>query len=119
FLLAAKISLRFWWVIRHVQNLPHSGYCNQTETRPDFKLRHYRQRPGLALEHDGRKLRPSTIAEAARGPAKQQQMEGGAMKLYMHPASTTSRAVMLFLADAKIDLEQQQVDVFKGEQYGG
>jgi glutathione S-transferase len=40
------------------------------------------------------------------------------MKLYMNPASTTSRAVMLFIADAKIDLEQQQVDIFKGEQYG-
>jgi len=40
------------------------------------------------------------------------------MKLYMNPASTTSRAVMLFIADAKIDLEQQLVDIFKGEQYG-
>ena len=40
------------------------------------------------------------------------------MKLYMHPASTTSRAVMLFVADAKIDLEQEQVDIFKGDQYG-
>src|SRR6195256_4321805 len=40
------------------------------------------------------------------------------MKLYMHPASTTSRAVMLFVADEKIPLEEQQVDIFKGEQYG-
>ena len=40
------------------------------------------------------------------------------MKLYMHPASTTSRAVMLFVEDQKIPLEQQQVDIFKGEQYG-
>src|SRR5437016_8837009 len=56
---------------------------------------------GLAPAHGGRKLRPSMSAEAACGPAKQQQKEGGAMKLYMHPASTTSRAVMLFLADAK------------------
>ena len=30
------------------------------------------------------------------------------MKLYMHPASTTSRAVMLFVADEKIPLDEQQ-----------
>ena len=40
------------------------------------------------------------------------------MKLYMHPASTTSRAVMLFVEDNKIPVELQQVDIFKGEQYG-
>ena len=40
------------------------------------------------------------------------------MKLYMHPASTTSRPVMQFIADNKISCEQQAVDVFKGEQYG-
>jgi glutathione S-transferase len=37
------------------------------------------------------------------------------MKLYMHPASTTSRAVMLFIADNKIACEQQVVDIFTGE----
>ena len=40
------------------------------------------------------------------------------MKLYMHPASTTSRPVMQFIADAKLDVEQQVVDIFKGEHYG-
>jgi len=36
------------------------------------------------------------------------------MKLYMHPASTTSRPVMQFIADAKLDVEQQVVDIFQG-----
>ncbi len=40
------------------------------------------------------------------------------MKLYAHPASTTSRPVMQFLADNRIDHEFQVVDIFKGEQYG-
>ncbi len=40
------------------------------------------------------------------------------MKLYAHPASTTSRPVMQFLADNRIDHELQVVDIFKGEQYG-
>ena len=37
------------------------------------------------------------------------------MKLYMHPASTTSRPVMQFIADNNIDCEQQVVDLFSGE----
>jgi glutathione S-transferase len=37
------------------------------------------------------------------------------MKLYMHPASTTSRAVMLFIADNKIPVDMQVVDIFTGE----
>ena len=37
------------------------------------------------------------------------------MKLYMHPASTTSRPVMQFIADNSIDCEQQVVDLFSGE----
>lgn len=37
------------------------------------------------------------------------------MKLYYHPASTTSRIVMLFAADQGIDLEYQVVDLFTGE----
>src|SRR5271170_351830 len=40
------------------------------------------------------------------------------MKLYMHPASTTSRPVMQFIADNKIAVDQQVVDIFKGEHYG-
>jgi glutathione S-transferase len=37
------------------------------------------------------------------------------MKLYMHPASTTSRAVLLFIADNKIPVDMQVVDIFSGE----
>ena len=37
------------------------------------------------------------------------------MKLYCHPGSTTSRAVMLFAAEEGIDLEYQVVDLFTGE----
>jgi len=38
------------------------------------------------------------------------------MKLYFHPASTTSRPVALFAADQGIELEYQVVDLFAGEQ---
>lgn len=41
------------------------------------------------------------------------------MKLYMHPASTTSRPVMQFIADQKLPVESQVVDIFKGEHMGG
>ena len=37
------------------------------------------------------------------------------MKLYPHPASTVSRPVMLFAAEARIPLEMQVVDLFTGE----
>ncbi len=37
------------------------------------------------------------------------------MKLYMHPASTTSRPVSLFAVENDIALEQQVVDIFTGE----
>jgi glutathione S-transferase len=37
-----------------------------------------------------------------------------AMKLYMHPISMTSRPVRLFLADNKIDCEEEVVDLMKG-----
>jgi len=40
------------------------------------------------------------------------------MKLYMHPASTTCRPVMQFIADNKIAIDQQVVDIFKGEHMG-
>jgi glutathione S-transferase len=37
------------------------------------------------------------------------------MKLYIHPVSTTSRAVMLFVEDCGIPVEQQTVDLMTGE----
>jgi glutathione S-transferase len=37
------------------------------------------------------------------------------MKLYFHPASTTSRIVWLFALDQGIDLDYQVVDLFTGE----
>jgi glutathione S-transferase len=40
------------------------------------------------------------------------------MKLYMHPVSTTSRPVVQFIADAGLKVEQQVVDLFKGEHMG-
>jgi glutathione S-transferase len=40
------------------------------------------------------------------------------MKLYMHPVSTTSRPVLHFIADNKIECELQPVDILKGEHYG-
>jgi glutathione S-transferase len=40
------------------------------------------------------------------------------MKLYMHPASTTCRPIMLFIADHELPVEQQVVDIMTGEQYG-
>jgi len=39
------------------------------------------------------------------------------MKLYFHPCSTTSRAVMLFAADQRIALDYQSVDLFSGEHW--
>jgi glutathione S-transferase len=37
------------------------------------------------------------------------------MKLYMHPVSTTSRPVMMFIAENGIDCELQVVDLLSGE----
>ncbi len=37
------------------------------------------------------------------------------MKLYMHPVSITSRPVILFMAENKIDAEQQMIDLMTGE----
>jgi glutathione S-transferase len=37
------------------------------------------------------------------------------MKLYYHPASTASRPVALFVAENRIPVEMQIVDIFKGE----
>jgi len=39
------------------------------------------------------------------------------MKLYMHPASTTCRPVMMFIADHGIAVEQQVVDIMSGGQF--
>jgi glutathione S-transferase len=39
------------------------------------------------------------------------------MKLYYHPASTTSRPIMLFAAESAIPLQMQIVDLFTGEHY--
>lgn len=39
------------------------------------------------------------------------------MKLYMHPASTACRPIMLFAAEEGIALEQQVVDILAGEQH--
>ena len=39
------------------------------------------------------------------------------MKVYYHPASTTSRPIMLFANEEKANVEFQVVDLFKGEHY--
>ena len=39
------------------------------------------------------------------------------MKLYMHPVSMTSRPVRLFIAENNIPVEEQVVDLMKGEHY--
>lgn len=39
------------------------------------------------------------------------------MKIYYHPVSTTSRALMLFVAEEKLPVEFQLVDLMKGEHY--
>src|SRR5947199_9833555 len=39
------------------------------------------------------------------------------MKLYMHPVSITSRPVRLFIAENKIDCEDELVDLMKGAHY--
>ena len=40
------------------------------------------------------------------------------MQLYYHPASTTSRMVLLFAAEQRIPLEMKVVDILTGEQQG-
>lgn len=40
------------------------------------------------------------------------------MKLYMHPVSTTCRPILQFIVDARIEVENQVVEILKGEQYG-
>jgi glutathione S-transferase len=39
------------------------------------------------------------------------------VKIYYHPASTTSRPIMLFAAESGIDADFQVVDLFTGEHY--
>ena len=36
------------------------------------------------------------------------------MKLYMHPVSMTCRPIRLFIAENKIDCEEETVDLMKG-----
>jgi glutathione S-transferase len=38
------------------------------------------------------------------------------MRLYMHPASNTSRPIMLYIADNNLDIEQYTIDLMNGEQ---
>jgi len=38
------------------------------------------------------------------------------MRLYMHPASNTSRPIMLYIADNNLDIEEYTIDLMKGEQ---
>ena len=40
------------------------------------------------------------------------------MKLYMHPVSTTSRPVRLFIADHGIEVEEVVIDLMTGEDQG-
>ena len=40
------------------------------------------------------------------------------MKLYMHPVSMVSRPVRLFIAENKLPVEEQVVDIMVGEHYG-
>jgi len=39
------------------------------------------------------------------------------MKLYMHPVSMTCRPVRLFIAENKIPMDEELVDVMTGAQY--
>ena len=40
------------------------------------------------------------------------------MKLYAHPASTTSRPIMMFCAEQGIEIEHVTIDLFSGEHKG-
>ena len=40
------------------------------------------------------------------------------MKLYMHPVSNASRPVRLFIAEKKLPVEEQIIDIMKGEHHG-
>src|SRR5690349_11352797 len=40
------------------------------------------------------------------------------MRIHYHPASTTSRPLMLFAAENDMDVEFRVVDLFTGEHYG-
>src|SRR5215475_751624 len=47
------------------------------------------------------------------GPSREEET----MKLYMHPISTTSRPVRLFVAEHRIPVEEEMVDIMTGAQY--
>jgi glutathione S-transferase len=57
-------------------------------------------------DHARKRRRPDT-ARHERGERP--------MKLYMHPVSTTSRPILLFIAENKIDCDLQVVDLLAGE----
>jgi glutathione S-transferase len=61
----------------------------------------------------------STKAFAERGSAGRRLnctiTEENTVKIYYHPASTTSRPLMLFAAESGLDVDFQVVDVFTGE----
>src|SRR5215470_17870074 len=42
---------------------------------------------------------------------------GKTMKLYMHPVSTVTRPVRLFIAENKIPMEEELVDIMTGAHY--
>ena len=44
--------------------------------------------------------------------------ENQTLKLYQHPVSTTSRPLLMFIADNGLEVELQTVDILAGEQYG-
>lgn len=44
-----------------------------------------------------------------------QQSESKTMKIYYHPVSTTSRMLMLFVEDCRIEVDWRLVDLFTGE----
>ena len=63
---------------------------------------------------------PRMDRRAAPGASFRQRnaREEQPVKLYMHPASTTCRPIMMFIADTGLEVEQQVVDILAGEQYG-
>ena len=48
---------------------------------------------------------------------KQRTMGGMTMKLYMHPVSTATRPVRLFIAENGIECDEEMVDILKGAHY--
>src|ERR1700688_3115219 len=53
-----------------------------------------------------------------RGRNAGKSRETAVMKLYMHPASTMCRPILHFIADNKVAMDMQMVDIFTGEHMG-